>query len=40
LIELSIVSREFLGVGDWRVIYREGVVLRIVRIAPRGSAYE
>lgn len=29
-----------LRVGDWRVIYRDGVVLRIVRIAPRGSAYE
>jgi mRNA interferase RelE/StbE len=29
-----------LRIGDWRVIYRDGVVLRIVRIAPRGSAYE
>ena len=29
-----------LRVGDWRVIYRDGVVLRIVRIAPRGSAYD
>ena len=29
-----------LRVGDWRVIYRDGVVLRIVRIAPRGAAYD
>lgn len=29
-----------LRVGDWRVIYRDGVVLAILRIAPRGSAYE
>ena len=29
-----------LRVGDWRVIYRDGIVLRIVRIAPRGSAYD
>lgn len=29
-----------LRVGDWRVIYEDGIVLAIVRIAPRGSAYE
>lgn len=30
-----------LRVGDWRVIYSETlVVLLVVRIAPRGSAYE
>ncbi len=29
-----------LRVGDWRVIYSEtGVVLNILRVAPRGSAY-
>jgi mRNA interferase RelE/StbE len=30
-----------LRVGDWRVIYTETlVVLAVLRIAPRGSAYE
>lgn len=29
-----------LRVGDWRVIYQDGVVLQIIRVAPRGSAYE
>lgn len=30
-----------LRVGDWRVIFREnGVVLAIIRIAPRGEAYD
>jgi mRNA interferase RelE/StbE len=28
-----------LRVGDWRVIYRDGLVLDVIRIAPRGSAY-
>jgi len=27
-----------LRVGDWRVIYHDGVVLQIIRVAPRGSA--
>jgi len=30
-----------LRVGDWRVIYSEdGMVIDIIRIAPRGSAYD
>lgn len=29
-----------LRVGDWRVIYRDGLVLAIIRIAPRGAAYD
>ncbi len=29
-----------LRVGDWRVIYRDHVVIAVIRIAPRGSAYE
>jgi mRNA interferase RelE/StbE len=29
-----------LRVGDWRVIYRNGVIVNVVKIAPRGSAYE
>ncbi len=29
-----------LRVGDWRVIYDDQLVLAIIRIAPRGSAYE
>lgn len=29
-----------LRVGDWRVIYRDGKILRLRRIAPRGAAYE
>lgn len=29
-----------LRVGDWRVIYRDGAVLAIERIAQRGSAYD
>jgi len=28
-----------LRVGDWRVIMRDDVVIAVVRIAPRGSAY-
>ena len=28
-----------LRVGDWRVIYRDGLVIAVVRIAARGSAY-
>ena len=26
-------------VGDWRVIYRDGVILAVERIAPRSKAY-
>jgi len=33
-------GRMRLRVGDWRVIYRDGTVLHVIRIAPRGSAYE
>jgi mRNA interferase RelE/StbE len=30
-----------LRVGDWRVIFSEdGAVIAVIRIAPRGSAYE
>lgn len=29
-----------LRVGDWRVIYRETAILAVIRIAPRGSAYD
>ncbi len=29
-----------LRVGDWRVIMRDAEVLDILRIAPRGEAYE
>lgn len=30
-----------LRIGDWRVIYTEDlVVVKVVRVAPRGSAYE
>ena len=29
-----------LRVGDWRVIYRDDIVLMIVRIAACGSAYD
>lgn len=30
-----------LRVGDWRVIYTEGlIVLQVVKIAPRSSAYD
>jgi mRNA interferase RelE/StbE len=30
-----------LRVGDWRVVYAEDlVVLLVIRVAPRGSAYE
>jgi mRNA interferase RelE/StbE len=29
-----------LRVGDWRVIYEDGIVIAVERIAPRGSAYE
>lgn len=28
-----------LRVGDWRVIMIDGVVLEVVKIAPRGGAY-
>ena len=28
-----------LPVGDWRVIVRDDVVIAVLRIAPRGSAY-
>ena len=28
-----------LRVGDWRVIMRDDVVIAVLRIAPRGSAY-
>lgn len=30
----------WLRVGDWRVIYWDGVILAVERIAPRGSAYD
>ena len=30
-----------LRIGDWRVVFREdGVVLTVIRIAPRGEAYD
>jgi mRNA interferase RelE/StbE len=29
-----------LRVGDWRVIMRDGVVLDILEVKPRGSAYK
>jgi mRNA interferase RelE/StbE len=30
-----------LRVGDWRVIYTENlIVVNVIRVAPRGSAYE
>ncbi|MEQ8405766.1 MAG: type II toxin-antitoxin system RelE/ParE family toxin [Oceanicaulis sp.] len=29
-----------LRVGDWRIIFDDGVVIAVLRIAPRGSAYE
>ncbi len=29
-----------LRVGDWRVLFKEGVVIDVIRIAPRGAAYE
>lgn len=29
-----------LRVGDWRVIYLDGVVIDVIQIAPRGSVYE
>lgn len=28
-----------LRVGDWRVIMLDGVVIEVIKIAPRGSAY-
>jgi mRNA interferase RelE/StbE len=28
-----------LRIGDWRVIMRDDVVIAVLRIAPRGSAY-
>ena len=33
-------GRMRLRVGDWRVIYRDEVILDVIRIAPRGSAYD
>jgi mRNA interferase RelE/StbE len=29
-----------LRVGDWRVVYRDLVIIAVIRIAPRASAYE
>lgn len=29
-----------LRVSDWRVIYRDGLVIAVIRVAPRGSAYD
>jgi len=29
-----------LRIGDWRVIYRDEVILDVIRIAARGSAYD
>ncbi|MEQ8402779.1 MAG: type II toxin-antitoxin system RelE/ParE family toxin [Roseitalea porphyridii] len=29
-----------LRVGDWRVIMRDGVVLEVLAVGPRGSIYE
>ena len=29
-----------LRVGDWRVIYRDNIVIAVLRIASRGSAYD
>ena len=29
-----------LRIGDWRVIYRDGMIIAVIRIAPRGSAYD
>lgn len=29
-----------LRVGDWRVIYQNALIIDVIRIAPRGSAYE
>jgi hypothetical protein len=29
-----------LRVRDWRVIYRDAVVIAVIRIAPRGPAYD
>jgi mRNA interferase RelE/StbE len=29
-----------LRVGDWRVIYRDTTILAVIRIAPRGAAYD
>ena len=29
-----------LRVGDWRVIYRDGLIVAVIKIAPRGSVYE
>jgi mRNA interferase RelE/StbE len=30
-----------LRVGDWRVVFREdGAIVAIIRIAPRGAAYD
>lgn len=28
-----------LRVGDWRVVFEDGVVIDVLRIAPRGSVY-
>jgi mRNA interferase RelE/StbE len=29
-----------LRVGDWRVLFRDEVVLNVIRVASRGSAYD
>ena len=29
-----------LRVGGWRVLFEDGVVISVIRIAPRGSAYD
>lgn len=29
-----------LRIGDWRVIFRDSIVIAVIRIAPRGSAYD
>ncbi len=29
-----------LRVGDWRVIYRDGLVIAVIKIGPRGKVYD
>ena len=29
-----------LRVGDWRVIYRDGLVIAVIKVRPRGGAYD
>jgi mRNA interferase RelE/StbE len=29
-----------LRVGDWRIIIRDGVIIEILEVKPRGSAYK